>query len=85
MEAVVTVDEAKATDPTASSTAFVAVPTESLPGPHFDSESVAEETHSHKAAHLPVIDDNFLRVLRSSCVEMALNRIDGKEDLYVGG
>lgn len=25
------------------------------------------------------------RLLKKSCVEMAMNRIDGKEELYVGG
>lgn len=35
--------------------------------------------------HLPVLDDGALLVLRSSCVGMALNRIEGPENLYVGG
>ena len=35
--------------------------------------------------HLPVLDEAALLLLRSSCVDMALNRIEGPENLYVGG
>lgn len=31
------------------------------------------------------LDEDLLGTLRSSCVGMALNRIEGDEELYVGG